>query len=71
MSLLLLLCARGESSLQELALQHNYHVFAIIGGLKGDVQVLSGRVKGKTLLPLPPEAEKSPIIGVDDIMDIE
>lgn len=45
-------------------------VFAI-GGLKGDVQVLSGRVKGKTLLPLPPEAEKSPIIGVDDIMDIE
>ena len=43
----------------------------VIGGLKGDVQVLSGRVKGKTLLPLPPEAEKSPIIDVDDIMDIE
>jgi hypothetical protein len=46
-------------------------MYLAVGGLKGDVQVLSGRVKGKTLLPLPPEAEKSPIIGVDDIMDIE
>ena len=27
------------------------------GGLKGDVCVLSGQVKGKTLLPLPPKAE--------------
>ena len=27
------------------------------GGLKGDVFVLSGQVKGKTLLPLPPQAE--------------
>ena len=25
------------------------------GGLKGDVQVLSGQVKGKTFLPLPPQ----------------
>lgn len=42
------------------------------GGLKGDVQVLSGRVKGKTLLPLPPEAEKSPLISVDEgAADIE
>lgn len=39
---------------------------ATIGGLKGDVQVLSGRVKGKTLLPLPPEAEKSPLMNVDE-----
>ena len=42
-----------------------------VGGLKGDVQVLSGRVKGKTLLPLPPEAERSSIVGVDDILDVE
>ena len=41
------------------------------GGLKGDVQVLSGRVRGKTLLPLPPEAEKSPLVGVDDVTDLE
>lgn len=27
------------------------------GGLKGDVLVLSGQVKGRTLLPLPPQAE--------------
>ena len=27
------------------------------GGLKGDVFVLSGQVKGRTLLPLPPQAE--------------
>ena len=28
-----------------------------MGGLKGDVFMFSGRVKGKTLLPLPPEAD--------------
>ena len=27
------------------------------GGLKGDVLAVGGRVKGKTLLPLPPQAE--------------
>lgn len=27
------------------------------GGLKGDVMVLSGQVKGKTFLPLPPQAD--------------
>lgn len=43
----------------------------ITGSLKGDVQVLSGRVKGKTFLPLPPEAEKSPLITVDDGSEIE
>lgn len=49
-----------------------YHLLIVYtGGLKGDVQVLSGRVKGKTLLPLPPEAEKSTIIGADNMTDIE
>lgn len=28
------------------------------GGLKGDVLVLSGQVKGKTFLPLPPQADQ-------------
>lgn len=28
------------------------------GGLKGDILVLSGQVKGKTFLPLPPQADK-------------
>lgn len=29
------------------------------GSLKGDVFVLSGQVKGRTLLPLPPQAERA------------
>lgn len=29
------------------------------GGLKGDVFVLSGQVKGKTLLPMSPQAENA------------
>ena len=29
------------------------------GGLKGDVFTVSGRVKGRTLLPLPPQAEEA------------
>ena len=49
---------------------HVHDVFST-GGLKGDVQVLTGRVKGKTLLPLPPEAEKSSLIGIDDDCDAE
>ncbi len=28
-----------------------------VGGLKGDVLVVSGQVKGKTLLPMTPQAE--------------
>ena len=28
-----------------------------VGGLKGDVYVLSGQVKGRTLLPIPSQAE--------------
>ena len=28
------------------------------GGLKGDVFMLSGQVKGRTLLPLPPQADR-------------
>ena len=48
------------------------YTYTCVGGLKGDVQVLSGRVKGKTLLPLPPDAERSPlIINTDDGSEIE
>lgn len=32
-------------------------VMGHVGGLKGDVFTFSGQVKGKTLLPLPPQAD--------------
>lgn len=35
------------------------------GGLKGDVLTLSGQVKGKTLLPLPPQAESAAMAAAD------
>ena len=38
------------------------------GGLKGDVLVLSGQVKGKTFLPLP---QQSDLIEVTEIEDLE
>ena len=37
----------------------SHDVMKHTGGLKGDVFVLSGQVKGKTLLPLPPQAESA------------
>ena len=39
----------------------------LLGGLKGDVQVLSGQVKGKTLLPMSPQAEMATMaVSLDD-----
>ena len=38
------------------------------GGLKGDVMVLSGQVKGKTFLPLPPQSD---MIEFADIETLE
>lgn len=35
------------------------------GGLKGDVLVLSGKVKGMTFLPLPPQADIIEVTGMD------
>ena len=32
-------------------------VMSHVGGLKGEVFTFSGQVKGKTLLPLPPQAD--------------
>lgn len=37
------------------------------GGLKGDVLVLSGQVKGKTYLPLPPQSDVIEITPVDEL----
>ncbi len=36
------------------------------GGLKGDVCVLAGQVKGKTLLPIPPQAEYAAEVAATD-----
>ena len=39
-----------------------------VGGLKGDVYVLSGQVKGRTLLPLPAQSE-SVILAAESEME--
>ena len=60
----------GEILVECYCIRLEYHIShtcitACLGGLKGDVLVVSGQVKGKTLLPLPPQAERTTMMVVD------